>query len=178
MLPVDYRLDTSIGDDLSLAGDAHLHLKAAHDGDRVFGVELSRLLNVESVTLEGGAPLVYFHNEDLSREELELRGNDLVYIVLSQPMKLGEELRLEIRYHGSVIGDCWEWSLFRRRPRKLVSPCSGLRAFHAVRHDLSLAATPDTGRYGHAERSARGWRPTQRTLDEFVADRHCRIQSR
>ncbi len=105
MLPVDYRLDTSIGDDLALAGDAHLHLKAARDGDRVFGVELSRLLSVESVTLEGGAPLVYFHNEDLSREELELRGNDLVYIVLSQPMKLGEELRLEIRYHGSVIGD-------------------------------------------------------------------------
>jgi len=105
MLPVDYRLDTAIGDDLALAGDAHLHLKAARDGDRVFGVELSRLLSVESVTLEGGAPLVYFHNEDLSREELELRGNDLVYIVLPQPMKIGEELRLEIRYHGSVIGD-------------------------------------------------------------------------
>ncbi|MGA8073387.1 MAG: M1 family aminopeptidase [Candidatus Acidiferrales bacterium] len=105
MLPVDYRLDTSIGDDLALAGDAHLHLKAARDGDRVFGVELSRLLSVESVTLEGGAPLVYFHNEDLSREELELRGNDLVYIVLAQPMKIGEEFRLEIRYHGSVIGD-------------------------------------------------------------------------
>jgi len=105
MLPADYRLDTSIGDDLALTGDAHLHLKAARDGDRVFGVELSRLLSVESVTLEGGAPLVYFHNEDLSREELELRGNDLVYIVLPQPMKIGEELRLEIRYHGSVIGD-------------------------------------------------------------------------
>ena len=105
MLPVDYRLDTSIGDDLALAGDAHLHLKAARDGDRVFGVELSRLLSVESVTLEGGAPLVYFHNEDLSREELEVRGNDLVYIVLAQPMKIGEEFQLEIRYHGSVIGD-------------------------------------------------------------------------
>src|SRR5271154_4487689 len=105
ILPVDYRLDTTIGDDLSLAGDAHLHYKAAREGDRMIGVELSRFLTVESVTIEGGAPLVFFHNEDLSRAELGLRGNDLVYIVLAQPMKMAEELRLEIRYHGSVIGD-------------------------------------------------------------------------
>jgi len=105
ILPVDYRLDTTIGDDLSLSGDAHLHYKAAREGDRMIGVELSRFLTVESVTIEGGAPLVFFHNEDLSRAELGLRGNDLVYIVLAQPMKMAEELRLEIRYHGSVIGD-------------------------------------------------------------------------
>src|SRR5580658_3206555 len=98
VLPVDYRLDTTIGDDLSLAGDAHLHYKAAREGDRMIGVELSRFLTVESVTIEGGAPLVFFHNEDLSRAELALRGNDLVYIVLAQPMKMAEELRLEMRY--------------------------------------------------------------------------------
>jgi Peptidase family M1 domain len=105
VLPVDYRLDTTIADDLSLVGDAHLHYKAARAGDRMIGVELSRFLTVESVTIEGGAPLVFFHNEDLSRAELGMRGNDLVYIVLAQPMKLAEELRLEIRYHGLVIGD-------------------------------------------------------------------------
>ena len=103
--PVDYRLDTTIGDDLSLVGDAHLHYKAALDGDRIIGVELSRFLTVESVKTDGGAPLVFFHNEDLSQAELGLRGNDLVYIVLARPMKNAEELNLEIRYHGNVIGD-------------------------------------------------------------------------
>jgi hypothetical protein len=105
VLPVDYHLDTTIGDDLSLAGDAHLHYKAARDGDRMIGVELSRFLTVESVTIDAGAPLVFFHNDDLSRAELRLRGNDLVYIVLAHPMKTAEEINLEIRYHGSVIGD-------------------------------------------------------------------------
>ena len=105
VLPADYRLDTTIADDLSLTGDAHLHLKAARNGDRVIAVELSRLLSVESVTLEGGEPLVYFHNEDLGQAELEQRGNDILYIVLARPMKMAEEWQLEIRYHGSVIGD-------------------------------------------------------------------------
>jgi hypothetical protein len=105
VLPLDYRLDTTIADDLSLVGDAHLHYKAARPGDRMIGVELSRFLTVESVTIEGGAPLVFFHNEDLSRAELGMRGNDLVYIVLAQPMKMADELHFEVRYHGLVIGD-------------------------------------------------------------------------
>ena len=105
VLPVDYRLDTTIGDDLSLVGDAHLHYKEALEGDRIIAVELSRFLTVESVTTDGGAPLVFFHNEDLSHAELGLRGNDLVYIVLAHPMKMADELHLEIRYHGLVIGD-------------------------------------------------------------------------
>ncbi len=105
VLPVDYRLDTTIGDDLALAGDDHMHLKGARTGDRVIAVELSRLLSVDSVTAEGGPPLAFFHNEDLSRQELSQRGNDLVYIVLAHPIKQDEELRLAIRYHGSVIGD-------------------------------------------------------------------------
>lgn len=103
--PIDYRLETTIGDDLSLAGEAHLHLKAARGGDRMIGIELSRLLSVESVTLESGAPLAFFHNEDLSSAELAQRGNDSVFIVLPQAMKAAEELRMEMRYHGSVIGD-------------------------------------------------------------------------
>jgi Peptidase family M1 domain len=105
VLPVDYRLDTSIADDLSLTGDDHMHLKAARQGDRLISVELSRVLTVDHVALEDGPALVFFHNEDLSRQELNQRGNDVVYIVLPQPTKLGEEMRIEIRYHGSVIGD-------------------------------------------------------------------------
>lgn len=103
--PVDYRLETTIGDDLSLAGDAHLHLKAALSGDRIIGIELSRLLSVDSVTLEGGAPLAFFHNQDLSRADLEQRGNDSVFLVLPRAMKSSDEFRIEMRYHGSVIGD-------------------------------------------------------------------------
>ncbi len=105
VLPVDYKLDTTIGDDLALAGDAHLHFKAERDGERMIGIELSRFLTVESVTLDGGAPLVFFHNEDLSQAELGQRGNDIVYIVLARPMKMADELHFEVRYHGNVIGD-------------------------------------------------------------------------
>ena len=83
MLPVDYRLDTSIGDDLALAGDAHLHLKAARDGDRVSASSF-RASKRRERHARRRRPAGLFHNEDLSRAELELRGNDLVYIVLAR----------------------------------------------------------------------------------------------
>ena len=53
--------------------------------------------------LENGAPLFYFQNEDMSRHDILERGNDALLIVLPAPVRLGEEIRLEVRYHGNVI---------------------------------------------------------------------------
>ena len=45
--PIDYAVDTTIENDLSLAGRTTLHLKALRAGERVVGLELSRNLAVE-----------------------------------------------------------------------------------------------------------------------------------
>lgn len=101
--PVDYAVDTTIESDLSLAGRTTLHLKALRAGERVVGLELSRSLAVEEVKLEGGGPLFYFQNEDMSRHDILERGNDALLIALPAPVSLGQEIRLEVRYRGKVI---------------------------------------------------------------------------
>ncbi|MGB8593154.1 MAG: M1 family aminopeptidase [Candidatus Acidiferrales bacterium] len=105
VIPVDYRIDTTIADDVSLEGHTHVHLRMQRDGERMLALELSRALSVESVSEEDGTPLVYFQNNDLSRQEIARRGNDAVFVVLPAAPAAQADVRLEIRYRGSVISD-------------------------------------------------------------------------
>jgi Peptidase family M1 domain len=104
-LPVDYRIDTRIAQDLSLTGTTTMRLKAVRGGDRVVALELSRKLAIEDVKAENGSPLVYFQNEDLSKREILSRGNNSVLVVLPAPVSEGEGFQLELSYHGTVISD-------------------------------------------------------------------------
>jgi hypothetical protein len=101
--PIDYAVDTTIENDLSLTGRTTLHLKAVRAGERVMGLELSRNLAVEEVKLENGTPLSFFQNEEMSRRDILERGNDLLLIVLPAPAKLGDEIRFDVKYRGNVI---------------------------------------------------------------------------
>lgn len=103
--PLDYGVETTIADDLSLEGTTTLHLKTRRTGERVVSLELSRNLAVKEIKLEGGPPLVYFQNEDLRGRDVQRRGNDSVLAVLPGPAKAGEEFHLRLSYLGSVISD-------------------------------------------------------------------------
>jgi hypothetical protein len=59
-LPVEYRVDSSIADDLSLQGKTTLHLRVGRAGERVVAVELSRQLTVDEIQGEDGQPLADF----------------------------------------------------------------------------------------------------------------------
>jgi hypothetical protein len=103
--PVDYRVETTIADDLSLEGKTNLHIRTLRAGERIVPLELSRNLSVEDVKLSDGRPLVYFQNEDLSRRDILRQGNDSLLVVLPAGAKSGEEFQMEIRYRGSVISE-------------------------------------------------------------------------
>jgi hypothetical protein len=103
--PVDYRVETKIADDLSLEGKTTLHLKTLRAGERIVLLELSRNLAVEQIQWSDGQPLVYFQNEDLNRRDILRRGNDSLLVVLPAAPKAGEDFRLQVSYHGSVISD-------------------------------------------------------------------------
>ena len=103
--PLDYRVDTTIADDLSLEGKTTLRLKSVRAGERVVPLELSRNLAVEEIKGTDGQPLVYFQNEEMSRREVMSRGNDAVLVVLPTPARAGEEFALQVSYHGNVITD-------------------------------------------------------------------------
>ncbi|MGB0036345.1 MAG: M1 family aminopeptidase [Candidatus Acidiferrales bacterium] len=104
-VPLDYRVDTTIADDLSLQGTTFLHLKTVRAGERVVPLELSRNLIVDKIQSADGQPLIYFQNEDLSRRDILRRGNDTLLVVIPAPARAGEEIRLQVFYRGSVIND-------------------------------------------------------------------------
>lgn len=101
--PLDYRVDTTIADDLSLEGKTTLHIRNVRAGEQIVALELSRNLTVQEVRLADGRPLVYFQNEDMSRHDILREGNDSLLVVLPAGAKSGEEFRMEVKYRGSVI---------------------------------------------------------------------------
>lgn len=103
-LPIDYEIETTIASDLSLGGTTTAHLRAVRSGERILPMELSKDLAVETV-MDGLTPLVFFQNAELSAREIHQRGNDFLYVVLPEPVKDGEDLRLAVSYRGSVIRD-------------------------------------------------------------------------
>jgi len=103
--PLDYRVDSTITNDLSVEGKTTLHLMAVRGGERVIPLELSRKLGVEEVRLEDGQPLTYFQNEDLGRRDILRRGNDAVLVVLPERALAGQQFHVQVTYRGSVITD-------------------------------------------------------------------------
>lgn len=102
--PVDYRVETTIADNLSLTGTTTIHLRAVRTGERVVPLELSKNLAVESVK-ENGEALPFFQNQDLSVREIHQKGNDSVYVVLPTTVNQGQDLDLDVSYRGGVIAD-------------------------------------------------------------------------
>ena len=103
--PIDYRIDSTIADDLSLEGKTTVHMKTLRPGDRLVPLELSRKLAVERIQSEDGQPLVFFQNEDVARRDVLRRGTDAIFVVLPAPSQAGEDFSLEFSYHGNVIDD-------------------------------------------------------------------------
>jgi Peptidase family M1 domain len=103
--PVDFSIDTTIHDDLSLAGNTTVHLKAQAGGDRVLELELSRFLRVEKITDATGQALAFFQNQEIRRRDVARQGNDLLFVVLPAPVTTGEDIFLHISYSGTVIAD-------------------------------------------------------------------------
>lgn len=101
---LDYTVDTQIADDLSLSSTATVHVKALTP-ERVLELELSRFLRVGSVTDAAGNPLTFFQNQELRRQDVARRGNDLLFVVLPASAAAGQEYNLRIAYQGTVIED-------------------------------------------------------------------------
>ena len=102
-VPIDYTVDSTIAEDLSLQGTTTLNLKAARSGERVVHLELSRNLAVSEILGDDGKPLAFFQNQDLSPQDVLRRGNDAIVVVLPDAKNAGSEFHLRVKYHGNVI---------------------------------------------------------------------------
>lgn len=102
---LSYSMETTILPDQTLEGLTTITIRADRAGERMIPLELSRLLQVESVETPAGEPLVFFQNEALNRQEVAARGNDVVLVILPAAQRAGETFALRLRYRGSVISD-------------------------------------------------------------------------
>lgn len=102
-VPDRYTLDTTVQPDLEMTGAAIVTIHAAHAGERVVPLELSKYLRVDSVSDDAGHSLEFFQNEPGIRQEMAVRGNNALTVILPQPAAAGESIRLHISYRGSVI---------------------------------------------------------------------------
>jgi hypothetical protein len=104
-VPLDYQVDSTIGDDLSLTGKTTLHLKALRVGERVVPLELSRYLTLTEILGDDGRPLPHFPNEEEAQRNIARRGNDFIMVVLPSPQPAGQDFHIQVAYRGNVIAD-------------------------------------------------------------------------
>lgn len=83
----------------------------AEGGSRIVFFELSRFLQIESLTLDG-QPLEFIHNPALEGSQLARSGNDLVAVILPGPPKPGTKLDLEFVYAGEVLAEAGNGLLY------------------------------------------------------------------
>ena len=94
-----------------IEGEADLTLKTAHGGQRLLFFELSRYLKVQKASLEGKL-VDFLQNESVDGTELSRRGNDLVVLVLPQPLTDGQQFQLHFEYVGNVMEKAGEGLLY------------------------------------------------------------------
>ena len=109
---VQYTIGTTVMPDNSLKGDTSLRLRAETQNERVVFLQLARALSVEKITDERDNSLPYFQNEGMSLQERSVRGNDQLFVVLSEPPPRGSEFTIHFKYRGNVIEDAGNGVLY------------------------------------------------------------------
>lgn len=83
---------------------ASVECEVQQGGSRTLLFELSRFLEVESVTLDGEA-VEFIHNPALQGTQISRRGNDTLAVVLPETARTGQKFTLEFVYGGEVLED-------------------------------------------------------------------------
>ncbi|MGB8474266.1 MAG: M1 family aminopeptidase [Candidatus Acidiferrum sp.] len=107
-----YSIDTTVKPDNSLDATASIRIRAETSGERVLTFQLSRALRADTVTDAQDKPLPYFQNQGMSLQELSVRGNDYLHVVLPLPSQKGQEFTIRLHYRGNVIHDAGNGVLF------------------------------------------------------------------
>lgn len=99
-----FKIQTEIKPPTQLSAHAELNITALRGGSRVLLFELSRLLQVQSVTA-GGLPVEFIHNQAIEGSQLERRGNDVLAVFLPAPLEAGKSIELAFQYSGAVLSE-------------------------------------------------------------------------
>lgn len=106
-----YQIESTIHPDNSLSASATIRVHVERAGERLIPFQFSGLLSIESVTLSGNS-LATFPDQGATPEERISSGNEMLFVLLPDDPKSGDELELTFRYRGNVIRDAGNGVLF------------------------------------------------------------------
>ncbi|MCI0356407.1 MAG: hypothetical protein L0099_15420 [Acidobacteria bacterium] len=99
-----YSIQAQVTPPEHLEAEATVSLLAGEPGRRALLFELSRHLQIRSVTAEGHA-LEFIQNPALQGSELSRRGNDFVAVVFPKPLQPGHSVQVRFAYGGKVLSE-------------------------------------------------------------------------
>ncbi|HMC29864.1 MAG TPA: hypothetical protein VKL99_03450, partial [Candidatus Angelobacter sp.] len=98
----NYVLRVKVQPPSELSGEAEFTLTPRRSGQRTVVLELSRYLKLTEARMNGAA-VEFIQNEAMTGSELARRGDDLVGIVLPQPLVKDRPVKLQFKYSGPVM---------------------------------------------------------------------------
>jgi len=106
-----YAITTDVVPPKEIHARAKLECEVIEGGPRTLMFELSRFLQIESLKLDG-EPVEFIHNPALAGTQLSRQGNDLVAVVMPQPLKAGQKFEFEFAYGGEVLAEAGSGLLY------------------------------------------------------------------
>ena len=107
----NYVIDAHVKPPKQLDAEVELQLDAVRGGSRFLGFELSRFLKIQTVEADG-KPVEFIHNPALEGTRLARSGNDLVAVILPEPARKGQKIRLRFVYGGEVLAEAGKGLLY------------------------------------------------------------------
>ena len=99
-----YEVRARVSPPTQLDAETTVEMQVNGGGHRLFAFELSRYLQVKSISADG-VPLEVIQNEALAGSELSRRGNDMLAVVFPAPVPPGAKVKLHFVYGGPVLSD-------------------------------------------------------------------------
>jgi len=99
-----YVIQTQVTPPKAIHARVRAELEVRQGGERTILFELSRFLQIESVKLEG-QPVEFIHNPAVEGTHVARLGNDIVAVILPEPVQAGQKINLEFVYGGDVLAE-------------------------------------------------------------------------
>lgn len=106
-----YIIDAHVKPPKELDAEVKMNLEAVRDGSRFLVFELSRFLQIQTVE-ENGHAVEFIQNPAVEGTRLARSGNDIVAVILSEPVKKGQKIGLRFVYGGDVLAEAGKGLLY------------------------------------------------------------------
>jgi hypothetical protein len=107
----NYVIDAEIKPPKEIDADVDVQLEFLQPASRCVIFEFSRFLHMQSVEA-GGAPVEFIQNPALEGTQLARAGNDLVAVILPEPPRAGQKIKLDFAYGGEVLAEAGKGLLY------------------------------------------------------------------